>query len=431
MSLKRLAAVLLVVLGCPIAFAQVDAPPTTTPKATRKNVRSASTPMPTETPAAEEVLDEEAGRSSPRFAWQAPLSTEESRTFRCAAHLAYRGDGHPDGTAASLFDLTALKRFGDDAVTGEGWVRFSKDASNGDRAGDLELRTARATYSEPWIQASAGRFDLFPHLTPNAFFGAYPVMGMRRVDGVLVILPAFFKFGVRDDKTYTMPPASVSLFYSPTFFGERHTILDQSQSFSLAQARFRAAIGDVQLGWRGNYSRSRETWFAYSAFSGVPAYSVAMDACWRRDYSASVEYGVQNVSRWRATNAVSGGLRAVRVATFGPWSLDDVVLEAQWPIARIASNAFTGGNDLVPLLAERAQASWYARVRSRLKALIVEFHATTNQDDFTLGRLVQEATYYRFEGRFGPGLEAEGPGLPFRSRSYRDPLFMARVGVEF
>jgi hypothetical protein len=70
-------------------------------------------------------------------------------------------------------------------------------------------------------------------------------------------------------------------------------------------------------------------------------------------------------------------------------------------------------------------------VKSRLKALIVEFHATTNQDDFTLGRLVQAATYYRFEGRLGPGLEAEGPGLPFRSRSYRDPLFMMRVGVEF
>ncbi len=345
--------------------------------------------------------------------------------------MAYLGDGRPDGTASSLFDVSAFKRFGDDAVTGEGWVRFRKGASSGDLADVLELRSARVTYSEPWIQASAGRFDLFPHLTPNAFFGAYPVMGMRRVDGVLAVLPLFFKFGVRDDRSYTMPPASISFFYSPTFFPEGRTVIDQTQSFQLVQARVRATVGEVQMGFRGNYSRSRETWFAYSAFSGVPAYSLALETIWKRDYSATVEYGVQNVSRWRGTNAVSGGLRAQRVATFGPWSVDDVVLEGQWPIARAASNAFTGGNDLLPLRAGLPQGAWYARVRSRLKALIVEFHATTNQDDFTLGRLVPEATYYRFEGLFGPGLEAEGPGLPFRARSYRDPLYMVRVGVEF
>jgi hypothetical protein len=144
-----------------------------------------------------------------------------------------------------------------------------------------------------------------------------------------------------------------------------------------------------------------------------------------------VEYGVQNVCRWRQTNAASAGLRAVRLATFGPFSIDDVAVEGQIPVAKVDSNPFTGGNDLVPRLAARPKGAWYARIQSRLKALILEFHATTNRDDFTLGRLVPEATYLPFTGRFGPGLEADGPGLPFKARSYRDPFFLMRAGVEF
>jgi len=396
----------------------------------KKSSRKALMPTPTVTA---EILAEEADDEEEvsRYRWVAPASADECRLIRCAVNAAYQGDGRPDGEAISLFDLAVSKRFGNDSATGEGWVRFSKGASTGDRADVLELRVARVTYSEPWIQCQAGRFDLFPHMTPNSFFGAYPLMGMRRVDGVLVILPAFFKFGVRDDKSYTMPPASISLFYSPTFFPDGATRIDQTQSYGAAQARFRASIGDVQVGFRANYAKSRETWFAYSAFSGVPAYSLALEAVVRRDYSATVEYGVQNVCRWRKTNVVSAGLRAVRVATFGPFSIDDVVLEGQLPVARAGSNPFTGGNDLRPPLGRIPQGAWYARVKTRLKALILEFHVTNNQDDFTLGRLVQEATYMHLDGLFGPGLEAEGLGVPFRSRSYKDPSYLMRVGVEF
>lgn len=398
------------------------------------HAKTVPTLVPTPTETAQETDPtprEDALDGEPRNRWIGPVLSDENRLFRCTAHMAYQGDGHPDGTASSIFDMAALKRFSGDSVTGEGQVRFSKDASTNDRPGDIELRAARVTFSEPWIQCSAGRFDLFPHLTPNTFFGAYPVMGLRRVDGVLAILPAFFKFGVRDDKSYTMPPASVSLFYSPTFFPEGVALLDQTQSFMLAQARFRARISEVQVGLRGNYAKSRETWFAYSAFGGVPAYSIAVEASYRENYSVTAEYGVQSVCRWRLTNAASAGLRAVRLATLGPLSIDDVALEAQVPLAKHVSNAFTGGNDLVPSLGTLPETAWYVRLRSRLKALIVEFHATTNRDDFTLGRLVQEATYWHLDGSFGPGLEAEGPGVPFRARTYKDPLFMTRVGVEF
>jgi len=392
------------------------------------------TVSPTPTTESESTSSEETDLSetSARGRWVPPAVVgREDQILRFTAHAVCEGDGRVGTKGFSIFDFSAIKGFGIDSVTGEGWVRFSKQASSSDRAGTLELRTARATFFEPWIQCTVGRFDLFPHLTPNAFFGSYPTMGLRRVDGFLVILPAFFKFGIRDDKTYTMPPASLSFFYSPTFFPEGAAILDQTQAFALAQARFRVRVGEVQTGLRFNYAKSRETWFAFSSFSGVPAYSAAAEIIYRGGVSATVEYGVQNVCRWRQTNAVSGGLRVVRAATWGPFSVDDLVVEGQWPIARVGSNPFTGGNDLLPALAGLPKAAWYARIKTRLKELIVEFHVTNNQDDFTLGRLVPESVYLPFADRFGPGLEAEGSGTGFRGRSYREPRYLVRVGVEF
>ena len=77
-------------------------------------------------------------------------------------------------------------------------------------------------------------------------------------------------------------------------------------------------------------------------------------------------------------------------------------------------NPFTGGNGFIPSLAQTPQASWYAKLRMRLKVLFLEFHATNNQNDFTLDRLAPSAVGIPFNGGFGPGQRdptVPGPGL--------------------
>ena len=94
-------------------------------------------------------------------------------------------------------------------------------------------------------------------------------------------------------------------------------------------------------------------------------------------------------------------------------------------------NAFTGGNNFIPELAQTPQTSWYAKLRMRLKVLFIEIHATNNQNDFTLDRLVPAAVGLPFNGGFGPGNETNGPGTGLRSASYNQIAFLARTGVEF
>ena len=145
----------------------------------------------------------------------------------------------------------------------------------------------------------------------------------------------------------------------------------------------------------------------------------------------TAEYGVENPSHFNDTSALALGLQASRLGTWGAFSIDQVVLETQIPMGNSLDNAFTGGNNFIPELAQTPQTSWYAKLRMRLKVLFLEIHATNNQNDFTLDRLVPAAVGLPFNGPFGPGNETNGPGTPLRSYGYNQIAFLIRTGVEF
>jgi hypothetical protein len=119
------------------------------------------------------------------------------------------------------------------------------------------------------------------------------------------------------------------------------------------------------------------------------------------------------------------------LGTWGDFSLDQIVLEGQFPVGSSLNNAFTGGNGFNPALASLPRNSFYLKVRARLKILFIEWHVTNNQDDYTLDRLTPSSTVIPFTGSFGPGRETDGPGIPLRSFSYNNPGFLIRTGVEF
>ncbi len=367
--------------------------------------------------------------------WVAPPPSDDSgRMLKFLIQAEYQQDSVLPGQAFSMFDLSAKRQLDENSVLGEGLIRFRKSLSTSDATSTLDLRLARISYLEPWLQATIGRFDLFQTLTPNFFFGAYHIMGLHRVDGVMATIPFsfFFNFGPSKElKGEASSPLAISFFYTPSLFSAQQVQYDLTQSFWLSQLRFRIETTDFSSTFKANFAGSAADYFDYSSLNGAYTYSVSAELSYQQNYNLTAEYGVQNINRASETGAIALGFQASRLGTWGAFSLDQIALEAQIPLGSSLNNPFTGGNGLTPSLAQAAQNSWYFKIRTRLKVLFIELHLTNNQNDFTLGRPAPGSLGVPFTGTFGPGNETDGPGTPLRSASYDNAACLLRTGVEF
>ncbi|HJT25219.1 MAG TPA: hypothetical protein VJ873_11635, partial [bacterium] len=181
--------------------------------------------------------------SSQENKWVAPPPVDESdRQVKFDIQAAFQHDADLQDQAFSMLDLSAKRTLDENSVLAEGLVRFRKSLSTSDSAGSIDLRLARISYLEPWLQVTGGRFDLFQILTPNLFFGAYPIMGIHRVDGVMATIPFsfFFNFGpAKEGQAESSSPLALSFFYTPSLFSAQQVQYDNTQTFWLSQLRFR------------------------------------------------------------------------------------------------------------------------------------------------------------------------------------------------
>lgn len=367
--------------------------------------------------------------------WVAPPPVDESdRLVKFDLQANFQQDADLNGQAFSILDLSAKRPLDENSVFAEGLLRFRKSLSTSDTVGNLDLRLARVSYMEPWLQVTGGRFDLFQILTPNLFFGAYSIMGVHRVDGVMATIPFSFFFNLgpaKEGQAEASSPLALSFFYTPSLFSAQQVQSDNSQTFWLSQLRFRIEDKDFTSTFRANLGGSASDYFDYSSLNGANTFSIAADLAYQQNYDLTAEYGVQNINLISPTSALSLGFQASRLGTWGAFSVDQIAVEGQFPLGSSLDNPFTGGNGLFPALAQTPQASWYVKVRTRLKVLFIELHVTNNQNDFTLARPATGSLGVPFTGVFGPGNETDGPGTTLRSSGYNQLAYMIRAGVEF
>jgi hypothetical protein len=363
-----------------------------------------------------------------------PPVSESDRDVKFLLQADYQQDADLQGQAFSMFDLSARRVLDENSVSADGLVRIRKGLSTSDAASEVDLRLAKVSYLDPSFQVSVGRFDLFQVLTPNAFFGAYPIMGVHRVDGVLATIPIslFLGFGdTRNNQAQGSSPLALSFFYTPSLFSAQQVQEDTTQSFGLGQLRCRISGNDFDMTLKANVGTSTTDFFDYSSINGNLTASLTGDLDFHRNMDLTAEYGVQNTSHFTDTSALSLGLQAGQLGTWGAFSFDQVVVEGQFPLGNSLSNPFTGGNGFITSQAQAPQAAFYAKLRMRLKVLFIEFHMTNNQSDFTFDRLVPSAIGIPFNNGFGPGNETFGPGTGLRSSSYSQIAYLVRTGVEF
>jgi hypothetical protein len=367
--------------------------------------------------------------------WVAPPPVDENdRIVSFDLQALYQNDFNLPNTPYSLLDISAKRQLDENGILADGLFRVQKNLSSSDATTDVQLRLARISYLQPWLQVTGGRFDLFENLTPNLFFGGYPLMGIHRVDGIMATIPFSFFFNLgaaKQAQSQTSSPLALSLFYTPSLFSAEQVQYDGSQAFFLSQLRLRLDAEDFQSTIRVNAAYTPNDIFQYSSFNGGATGSIAADLRFNQDYVITGEYGIQNLQLPGSTGALALGFQAAHLGTWGDFSLDQIVLEGQFPVGSSLNNAFTGGNGFNPAVANLPQNSFYLKVRARLKVLFIEWHVTNNQDDYTLDRLTSSSTVIPFTGNFGPGRETNGPGIPLRSFSYNNPGFLIRTGVEF
>lgn len=381
-------------------------------------------PVGTPTPTASPTL-------VPKPRWLPPPHVDnDSKAFNStvAAHFS---DDAAGALGYSLVDLSAVRKLDENDVSAEGTVRFIKPFSSSDDGVGLEVREANVSLSEPWMEARIGRMDLSDLVSTTHFFGRYPLMGERRLDGFKFYLPFKFFFGVEDYKSVSSPPTSLSFFYFPTLLSGPNAILDGSQSFFMGQARMKLNFGDLRTVLLFNMGASTSNYFHYASLSGNPAYSICGEANYAKDYTLYFEYGVQDSTHPGDTNAFAFGVKAEHLFTWEFLSLDQVILEAQVPLADNLGNPFTGGNGIDPSLASIPQLSWYGKARLRIRSIFIDFNITNSMNDFTLARLNAANLNTPLPLPVGKGNETDGLETPLSSASYNNRVYSLDVGASF
>ena len=367
----------------------------------------------------------------PKPRWVAPPHVDnDSKAFNSTVAAHFSSDAA--GTLGyGLVDLSAIRKLDENDVSAVGTLRFTKPFSSDDDGVGLDIREANVSLSEPWMEARIGRMDLSDLVSTTHFFGRYPLMGERRLDGIKFYLPFKFFFGVEDYKSVSSPPTSLSFFYFPTLLSGPNALLDGSQSFFMGQARMKLNFGDLRTVVLFNLGASSSGYFHYASLSGNPTYSICGEANYAKDYTLYFEYGVQDSAHPGDTNAFTFGARAEHLFTWEFLSLDQVILEAQVPLSSNPNNPFTGGNGINPSLAGIPQTAIYGKARVRIRSIFFDFNITNSMNDFTLARLTTYNLNTPLPIPVGKGNETDGLETPLSSTSYSNWVFGVDTGVSF
>ncbi len=384
----------------------------------KKKPKEITAPSPTATP-------------EPKTRWVPPPHVDnDSKALNSTVAAVYSNDA--GGTKGfGLVDVSAVRKLDENDVSALGILRFTKPFSSDDDGVGLDIREANVSLSEPWIEARLGRMDLSDLVSTTHFFGRYPLMGERRLDGIKFYLPFKFFFGVEDYKSVSSPPTSLSFFYFPTLLSGSNAILDGSQSFFMGQARMKLNFGDLRTLVLFNLGASSSTYFHYASLSGNPAYSICGEANYSKDYTLYFEYGVQDSTHPNDTNGFVFGARAEHLFTWEFLSFDQLTLEAQIPLANNPANPFIGGNGINPSLAALPQMAWYGKARLRIRSIFIDFNITNSMNDFTFARLNNGNLNTPLPMPVGKGNETDGLETPLSSTSYANRVFSVDAGVAF
>ena len=367
----------------------------------------------------------------PKPRWVPPPYVGNDSKVLNATVAAHYGSDASGSLGYSLFDLSGIRKLDENDVSAQGTVRFLKDFSSSDDVGELQLREANLSLSEPWIEVRLGRMDLSDIASTTHFFGRYPLMGLRRLDGIKVYIPFKFFFGVEDYKSVSSPPTSLSFFYFPTLLSAQDAVIDGSQGYFMGQARMKLNFGDLRTVLLFNMGASSSDDFEYSSMSGNPSYSICGEANFSRDYTLYFEYGVQDSARSGDTSAFTFGGKAEHLFTFDFLSLDQVILEVQVPIANNPNNPFTGGNGIDPASAVLPQTALYGKARIRIRSIFIDFNITDSLGDFTFARLNPNNINTPLPMPVGGGNETDGLEIPLLSSGYNNYAFSVDTGVQF
>src|SRR5260221_358012 len=156
----------------------------------KKKSKEKQTPSTTATP------EPTPGRVTPH--WVPPPHVDnDSKALNATVAALYSNDA-AGAMGYGLVDLSAIRKLDENDVSAEGTIRFTKPFSSDDNGVGLDIREANVSLSEPWMEARIGRMDLSDLVSTTHFFGRYPLMGERRLDGIKFYLPFKFFFGVGD-----------------------------------------------------------------------------------------------------------------------------------------------------------------------------------------------------------------------------------------
>jgi hypothetical protein len=360
----------------------------------------------------------------------APQPKADSRNLYFDIYSTYESSAS-GSNLFSIADLYANRKLDENSTTADLQVRFSKNLSTSDSANEVDLRIAKIAYAEPWLQVSVGRMDIYPILTPMTFFGAYPDMGVHRVDGAMAVVPVYFEFGNKNDSSYSSLPTALTFFYTPSLLEASNIILDTQQALLLTQARAKVDFFGLESIWSANLAWTSTDYFSYSSLNGGLALSATGDIVVDKEFSFYGEFGDQNTSIFNGTDVLGLGTKIQKIGTWGVLSLDSLSFEVQLPLENDPNNVFSGGNPFNPSLANNSTASWYGEIRTRLKVVTVTFSITNNMDDFTLNRLTSTNSSYVLNGSAGPGRELEKSQISLLAASYNQPAFLIAVGTDF
>jgi len=393
--------------------------------------KKAAAPTPTATAVAT-AIPTPVKQKKPRWVPWPPIR-EEARLISYNLSAVYRDQKQADTSAYSVMDIRAMRRPDEYFVSGEGMVRFVSSASPADNVQTVQLRTAKVDLAENWFTLTAGRFNISDQVSTTRYFGRYPFEGLRRVTGVRLFLPVRFLIGVEDYRNVSSPPTSISLYYLPNIFSDIDADLSGQQAFFLGNARARVKLAKKwQTVFLLNYGKSKSNYFQYSSINGSGTMSAAAEIIFDSNYSVYGEIGFQNTSKTAGTEVATFGVSLKRIGTFGPFSVDDVIFEAQKPMNTSLENPFTGGNPVFPEFATTPDMTYYVKVKARVRGVFLEADGTTAVNDYTFARLNHtNVNSLTLPLPIGGGLENDGLEIPFASSLAGEWAMMFRAGVQF
>jgi len=361
-----------------------------------------------------------------------PFPRDEARAIVYTVNSLYRDQGDGDYKGFSFFDLTAKRKIDEYAITGEGSVRFLSSASASDDAKQIQLRTAKADWAETWFSFTTGRFDITDQVSTTNFFGRYSFEGLHRVTGFRLYLPIRFLVGIEDYRSVSSPPTSLSFYYLPNIFQDIDADVSGKESFFLANARARFTIKRFQTVFLLNYGKSKSNYFQYSTINGSGTFSFSTQITFDNNYSIYGEFGIQNTSVTSGTEVAAIGASFKRLATFGPFSVDDIILEMQMPLSTSSENPFTGGNGIFTDYGITPRTAYYIKIKARARGVFLEADATTSVNDYTFARLNHSnINSLNFPLPVGGGLESEDTQFPFSSSDGITWGLMFSAGIKF